>query len=169
MAKRQTPNAKRRIPGVILSVLGIAYCFWLLGLALAQPAANTPPPDFSPQVFEIARELRCPVCQGESVAESNAGISQEMRRIIAEQLAQGKNKEQIKAYFVSRYGPWILYEPPRAGLTLWVWLAPLVGVGLIGAGLYFYLQSARRRSLEAGTAEVSEEELRRAEAELDQP
>jgi len=119
MAKRQTPNAKRRIPGVILSVLGIAYCGWLLGLALAQPAANTPPPDFPPQVFEIARELRCPVCQGESVAESNAGISQEMRRIIAEQLAQGKNKEQIKAYFVSRYGPWILYEPPRLlGLAL---------------------------------------------------
>lgn len=157
------------IPDAFLSLLRIAYCASLLGFALAQPTSSTPPPDFSPQVFEIARELRCPVCQGESVAESNAGISLEMRRIIAEQLAQGKSEEEIKAYFTSRYGPWILYEPPRSGLTLWVWLAPLVGVGLIGAGLYFYLQSARRRALETGTAEVSEAELRRAEAELDQP
>lgn len=137
----------------------------LLALALAQPSPNTPPPDFSPEVFEIARELRCPVCQGESAAESNAGIAVEMRRIIAEQLAQGKSRAEIREFFVQRYGDWILYEPPARGLTLWVWLSPLVGLGLLGFGLWRYLARVRARAL-ATASDVSEEEIARLEAQL---
>ncbi|MCS7058598.1 MAG: cytochrome c-type biogenesis protein CcmH [Meiothermus sp.] len=146
---------------------------WLLGLvlspllgALAQPVPNTPPPDFPPQVFEIARELRCPVCQGESAAESNAGIALEMRRIIAEQLEQGKSPAEIKQFFVERYGDWILFEPPARGLTLWVWLSPLLGLLLLGYGLWRH--QARAKALAQAQAEgVSEEEIARLEAELD--
>lgn len=137
----------------------------LLALALAQPSPNTPPPDFSPEVFEIARELRCPVCQGESAAESNAGIAVEMRRIIAEQLAQGKSRAEIREFFVQRYGDWILYEPPARGLTLWVWLSPLVGLGLLGFGLWRYLARVRARA-QLTASDVSEEEIARLEAEL---
>jgi cytochrome c-type biogenesis protein CcmH len=137
----------------------------LLALALAQPSPNTPPPDFSPEVFEIARELRCPVCQGESAAESNAGIAVEMRRIIAEQLAQGKSRAEIREFFVQRYGDWILYEPPARGLTLWVWLSPLVGLGLLGFGLWRYLAGVRARA-QLTASDVSEEEIARLEAEL---
>lgn len=141
---------------------------WLLLLALAQPSPNTPPPDFSPEVFEIARELRCPVCQGESAAESNAGIAVEMRRIIAEQLAQGKSRAEIREFFVQRYGDWILYEPPARGLTLWVWLSPLVGLGLLGFGLWRYLARVRARA-QLTASDVSEEEIARLEAELQSP
>lgn len=137
----------------------------LLALALAQPSPNTPPPDFSPEVFEIARELRCPVCQGESAAESNAGIAVEMRRIIAEQLAQGKSRAEIREFFVQRYGDWILYEPPARGLTLWVWLSPLLGLGLLGFGLWRYLAGVRARA-QLTASDVSEEEIARLEAEL---
>jgi len=137
----------------------------LLALALAQPSPNTPPPDFSPEVFEIARELRCPVCQGESAAESNAGIAVEMRRIIAEQLAQGKSRAEIREFFVQRYGDWILYEPPARGLTLWVWLSPLVGLSLLGFGLWRYLAGVRARA-QLTASDVSEEEIARLEAEL---
>ncbi|MDT7919422.1 MAG: cytochrome c-type biogenesis protein [Meiothermus sp.] len=141
---------------------------WLLASVLAQPAPNTPPPDFSPRVFEIARELRCPVCQGESAAESNAGIAVEMRRIIAEQLAQGKSEAEIRAFFVERYGDWILYEPPARGLTLWVWLSPLLGLGLLGFGLWRYLVRVGAQA-KASVTDVSDEEIARLEAELQPP
>lgn len=143
----------------------VGWLWLLLALALAQPSPNTPPPDFSPEVFEIARELRCPVCQGESAAESNAGIAVEMRRIIAEQLAQGKSRDEIRAFFVQRYGDWILYEPPARGLTLWVWLSPLIGLGLLGFGLWRYLVGVRARA-QLTASDVSEEEIARLEAEL---
>ncbi|WP_333660081.1 cytochrome c-type biogenesis protein, partial [Meiothermus cerbereus] len=129
---------------------------------------NTPPPDFSPRVFEIARELRCPVCQGESAAESNAGIAVEMRRIIAEQLAQGKSEAEIRAFFIERYGDWILYEPPARGLTLWVWLSPLLGLGLLGFGLWRYLVRVGAQA-KASVTDVSDEEIARLEAELQPP
>jgi cytochrome c-type biogenesis protein CcmH len=157
------PWGKSAVIGPLL-VIGC----WLLASVLAQPAPNTPPPDFSPRVFEIARELRCPVCQGESAAESNAGIAVEMRRIIAEQLAQGKSEAEIRAFFVERYGDWILYEPPARGLTLWVWLSPLLGLGLLGFGLWRYLVRVGAQA-KASVTDVSDEEIARLEAELQPP
>ena len=130
----------------------------LLGLALAQPPQTAPPPDLSPEVFRIAKGLRCPVCQGESASESNSGVAQEMRRLIAEQLAQGKSEAEIRQFFVERYGPWILYEPPKQGLTLWL--------ALLAYGLWRYLAATRARAM---PADVSEEEIARLEAELHQP
>ncbi len=147
---------------------GLLFLAGLLLFALAQPTPNTPPPDLSPQVFEIAKTLRCPVCQGESAAESNAGIAVEMRRIIAEQLAQGKSEAEIRRFFVERYGDWILYEPPARGLTLWVWLSPLLGLGLLGYGLWRY-QARVRAQAQRLAAEVPEEEIARLEAELKRP
>ncbi|MDM7324184.1 MAG: cytochrome c-type biogenesis protein CcmH [Thermus sp.] len=108
--------------------------------AWAQEGLTSPPPDLSPEVFAIARELRCPVCQGESAAESNSGVAVEMRRIIAEMLGAGKSKEEIEAFFVERYGEWILYEPPKRGVTLWVWVLPVVGLILLGFGLFAYFR-----------------------------
>ncbi|GIW34752.1 MAG: hypothetical protein KatS3mg072_2085 [Meiothermus sp.] len=151
--------------GVALWNQLLAVGLWLLAIALAQPTPNTPPPDLSPRVFEIARALRCPVCQGESAAESNAGIAVEMRRIIAEQLAEGKSEAEIRQFFVQRYGDWILYEPPARGLTLWVWLSPLIGLGLLSFGLWRYLSRVRAQA-KAPLNDVSEEEITRLEAEL---
>lgn len=151
--------------GVELLARLVALGLWIWAFSLAQPTPNTPPPDFSPRVFEIARELRCPVCQGESAAESNAGIAVEMRRIIAEQLAEGKSEAEIRQFFVQRYGDWILYEPPARGLTLWVWLSPLIGLGLLGFGLWRYLSRVRAQA-KALLTDVSEEEITRLEVEL---
>lgn len=137
----------------------------LLSPVLAQVAPTEPPPDLSPQVFQIAKGLRCPVCQGESAGESNSGVATEMRRIIAEQLAKGKTEAEIRAFFVSRYGEWILYEPPKRGATLWVWLSPLIGLGLLGFGLWRYQAAVRVRALRAN-ADVSDEEIARLEAEF---
>ena len=138
----------------------------LLGASMAQTVGNEPPPDYPPEVFEIAKKLRCPVCRGESAAESNAGVTEEMRRQIAEMLKEGKSEEEIIQYFVDRYTDWILYEPPKKGLGLIVWLAPLIGLGIFGWGLYSYTRTTAKR--EAALDEVSDEEIDRLEAELEQ-
>lgn len=89
------------------------------------------------EVFEIARELRCPTCRAEGVAESSAPISIEMRNIIAEQLEEGKSRDEILAFFQARYGDWILLEPPRRGLHLVVWVMP-VAIGLLSLGVLVF-------------------------------
>lgn len=135
--------------------------FWLwllLALGMGVWAQGAPPPDLSPEVFRIARELRCPVCQGESTAESNAGVAVEMRRIIAEMLAEGRTREEILAFFVERYGEWVLYEPPRRGITLWVWILPFLGMGLLGLALLGYFRP--RRALPPEVLEEAERRLK---------
>ena len=135
-----------------------ALLFFLALGAWAQENPASPPPDLSPEVFAIARELRCPVCQGESAAESNSGVAVEMRRIIAEMLQEGKTEEEIKAFFVDRYGEWILYEPPRRGVTLWVWVLPVLGLVLLGLGLFAYFRS--RKPLPPELLEEAERRLK---------
>jgi len=85
--------------------------------------------------------LRCPVCQGESIQESPAELAKEMRQVVREQLAAGKSSDEVKAYFVSKYGEWILLEPKARGVNLTVYVVPLV---LLFGGAVLILVAARR-------------------------
>lgn len=78
---------------------------------------------------QIGSELRCPVCQGTSVADSTSESAQNMQARIKELVAAGYAEDQIKAYFVKGYGEWILLEPTSEGMNLLVWVAPGVAVG----------------------------------------
>jgi cytochrome c-type biogenesis protein CcmH len=84
---------------------------------------------------EVAGVLRCPVCQGLSLNDSPSELSLEMREVVKEQLKAGKTPEEVKAYFVSKYGEWVLLEPKPQGMNLIVYLAPFIlllgGGGLI--------------------------------------
>lgn len=77
-------------------------------------------------VRAVALQLRCPVCQGESIQDSPSGLAKEMRNVVREQLAAGRSSEEVKAYFVSKYGEWILLEPKPHGANLTVYLLPFV-------------------------------------------
>jgi cytochrome c-type biogenesis protein CcmH len=79
---------------------------------------------------EIAAELRCPVCRNQSVVESNAELSREMQALVRERLVAGDSPEEVKEYFVSRYGEWILLEPQRRGINWVVWGLPFVALAL---------------------------------------
>ncbi|GAB4352984.1 MAG: hypothetical protein Kow0073_08960 [Immundisolibacter sp.] len=92
------------------------------------------------QVLEIAEQLRCAVCQNQSVAESHAELAQDMRRTIAEQLAAGHSEAEIIAYFRDRYGDFVLMRPPAHGAGAPLWWAPLGLLGLAGVGAFFYLR-----------------------------
>ena len=86
------------------------------------------------QIAEIAGELMCPVCEGQSVAESNAQLARDMRTIIKTKLLEGNSKEEIIDYFVSSYGETILASPPPRGFSAILWLLPVLSV-LIGAAI----------------------------------
>ena len=75
---------------------------------------------------EVAAGLRCPVCRNQSIVESNADLSREMHAVVRDKLAAGETPEQIEAYFVSRYGEWILLRPQARGINLLVYGLPLV-------------------------------------------
>lgn len=92
-----------------------------------------PPPaaeDVQTITTQIGSVLRCPVCQGTSVADSTSESALNMQARIRELVAAGYAEDQIKAYFVKSYGEWILLEPTSKGLNLLVWVAPGVAVGL---------------------------------------
>lgn len=123
------------------------------------------------QVREVAKTLRCPVCSGESVADSNAPLSVQMRGIIREKLEAGESPDQIRAYFVAHYGPEILQTPAPAGFTLGVWLMPilalLVGLAVVVTVLRSWSRpSAAQPAATAPAATLPESEEARLEAEL---
>ena len=87
--------------------------------------------DASPQdrVASIGAVIRCPVCQGESIADSPAETARVMMEIVAEKVTAGETDQQIIAYFRARYGDGILLDPPFGGKTLLIWILPILAVG----------------------------------------
>ena len=79
----------------------------------------------------LASELRCPVCQGNSIQDSPSELAQQMRDLIRDQLRSGKTPDEVRAYFVEKYGEWILLSPKAEGLNLIVYIVPLVAL-LVG-------------------------------------
>ena len=119
------------------------------------------------QVRQIATELRCPVCQGLSVADSPSGMADQMRDLIRERLEKGESPEAVKAYFVERYGEWILLAPKQEGFNLLVWVLPFLGLGGGAVGILLVLKRWRQRP-SAVSASVDPAYLERVRREMAQ-
>ena len=122
------PTSSIRTAAVLLAILV------LLLAAAPAPAQQPARPVNEQELYAIASELRCVVCQNLSVADSPSEMANQMRALVRERLAAGDSPAQVRQYFVERYGDWILLSPPRRGFTLLVWVAPLVAV-VLGLGL----------------------------------
>jgi cytochrome c-type biogenesis protein CcmH len=83
----------------------------------------------------VASQLRCPVCQSEALYDSQSSMARQMKDRIREQILEGRTDEEIKAFFVARYGEFMLLEPRRAGSTLFIWIAPGVVLAMAGLGV----------------------------------
>jgi cytochrome c-type biogenesis protein CcmH len=120
-------------------------------LLLAAPAGAAAPTER--EVEQVASQLRCVVCQNLSVADSPSEMARQMRDLVRERLAAGESPEQVKAYFVERYGEWVLLSPPTRGFALIAWGLPL---GALAAGIVAAVLVLRRwtaRGADAGTPE----------------
>lgn len=107
-----------------------------------QPDEILADPILESRAREISRDIRCPVCQGETIDDSNAPISRDLRLIIRERLVAGDTDAEVVDYIVARYGEGVLFNPPAEGANLVLWLA---GPALLLAGIGVALAAGRRR------------------------
>lgn len=111
-----------------------AWLFLVPLLIAAAPLADTPLADSSQEAEARALmgELRCLVCQHQSIADSDADMAADMRAIVRERIAAGEEPQAVKAYLVSRYGEFVTFSPPKSGANLLLWAAPAIFL-LLGA------------------------------------
>ena len=129
----------------------------------AQPVAEDP--ELEKRVMALAEDLRCLVCQNESLAGSHAGLAEDLRQQIREQMRAGKTDQEIIAFMTERYGDFVLFRPPVKVTTYLLWFGPFA---LLGAGVVVqYLYLKRRRKQQAAREEpLSDDERKRVEALL---
>ena len=142
---------------------------WLAALPPAADAALRPDelledPELEDRARALGKQLRCVVCQNQSIDDSNAELAQDFRRIVRERVVAGESDEQILQYMVDRYGEFVLLKPPITTGTIILWAGPFA-VLLLGAGIAY--TSARRKRDADEVAELSPEERRRLSELLD--
>ena len=122
------PAARLLIPMLVLMFVAAP-----LGAKEAAPLAADPA--IEARLSVMAQDLRCLVCQNQSLADSNAPLAEDLRREIREQMHQGKNDRQVIDFLVERYGDFVLYKPPFKAATLVLWIGPflllLLGIAVL--------------------------------------
>jgi cytochrome c-type biogenesis protein CcmH len=125
----------------------------------AAPAAADPV--LEKRVMTLAEELRCLVCQNQTLAESNAPLAEDLRNQVREKMRQGQSDKEVVDFLVERYGDFVLYRPPLKATTILLWFGPLL---LLATGFAVLLRRVRRRR-QADDSGMTDEDRRRA-AEL---
>ncbi|WP_426169995.1 cytochrome c-type biogenesis protein [Sandarakinorhabdus sp. DWP1-3-1] len=108
-----------------------------------QPDEMLPNPALEARAREISKELRCVVCQNQSIDDSDAPLARDLRIVVREQLTLGRSDDQIMDYVVQRYGQFVLLKPPVEGDTLPLWIGPFAVLGLGAIGLLAWTRRAR--------------------------
>ena len=134
-------------------------------VAAVLPEEQLADPALEARAREISRELRCVVCQNQSIDDSDAPLAADLRAIVRERLMEGDTDEEVMAYIVARYGNFVLLKPPLDRQTILLWAAPLLVLIPGGLGLALYLRRRGRTDSAAEPAPLSAKE-RRALAEI---
>jgi cytochrome c-type biogenesis protein CcmH len=133
---------------------------WLPLMALgqgAQPMADDPV--VNKRAVQLAEELRCLVCQNQTIADSNAELAVDLRRQIRAQIADGRSDDDIRRFMVDRYGDFVLYRPPVNPVTLLLWFGPLA---LLAGGVILLWRTLRARSKRIEQTPLTDEQRRQA-------
>lgn len=128
----------------------------------ARPRSDNP--EIEARTAKLAVELRCLVCQNQTIADSDAPLAVDLRNQIRSQLAQGRSESEIRQYMVDRYGEFILYKPPFDAKTALLWIGPFV---ILAGALVALLLTIRSRRKKIQLEQFSEQELARARQLLD--
>ena len=129
----------------ILARLLLACALLLPGFAFgAQAVPTAQDPVSQSRAVRLSEQLRCLVCQNQTIAESNAELAQDLRRQVHEQIAAGKSDDEVIQYMVNRYGDFVLYRPPFKGTTALLWGGPAVLLVIGGVVLVRVLRGRGR-------------------------
>lgn len=131
----------------------------LAGEALDDPVLET-------RARDIGKELRCLVCQNQSIDDSNAPLAKDLRRLVRERLEAGDSNQAVKDYIVERYGDYVLLKPPFKPTTYALWLGPGAMLLIAGWGVVGYLRRQSRR-IPVAEAPLDDDERRRLDSLLD--
>jgi len=148
----------------IVLLISLVICFAAVGLAKeAKPAED---PEIAQRMKTLTEQLRCLVCQNETLADSHADLAEDLRKEIREQMKAGKSDQEIITFLTQRYGDFVLYKPPVKATTYLLWFGPFVLL-FVGTGvLYRYLKNRRElideKPLTADERKRAEEILRQA-------
>lgn len=123
-------------------------------------------PALESRARKLMKDVRCVVCQAQSIDESDAGIASDMRRLIRSEIAGGKTDEEIRRYLADRYGDFVLFKPPFKPATALLWAGPFL---LLGLGAVIMIVFFRKRRTAPAQATLSAEEMRRVEEALGEP
>ena len=147
------------MPRVLAFLLLAATAPWAFAKEAAPAAAD---PALEQRVMTLASELRCLVCQNQTIADSNAPLAEDLRNQVREKVRQGASDAQIVDYMVARYGDFVLYRPPFKLTTLLLWFGPLL---LLAAGFVVLVRRVLRRR-QAQDLEMTASERKRAQTLL---
>ncbi|WP_439106762.1 cytochrome c-type biogenesis protein [Congregibacter sp.] len=143
----------------VVVLVGVAWVAPALAVIETYEFSN---PQLEQRYHVLSQELRCPKCQNQNIADSNAPISQDLRALLYAQLEEGASDEAILDDMVSRYGEFVRYRPDTRGAALWLWLAPAL---MLVAGFVLLLVLLRRGRGASKTEDspLTEEEQQRLE------
>ena len=137
------------------------------GSALAvQPEEMLKDPKLEARARDLSRELRCMVCQNQSIDESEAPLARDLRLLVRERLTKGDTDPQVLDFLVARYGEFVLLKPPLEGRTIILWALP--PVALLAGAIGLFLAVRRRRTGQLEPAALSTEERRRLSTLVDE-
>ena len=145
--------------------IALGLCLSLLAQAKVAPNISSDPA-LEARMMVIAEELRCLVCQNETIAASHADLAIDLKNQIRIKLTQGQSQKEILGFMVERYGDFVLYRPPLKPTTILLWLGPFV---LLGIALLMLVLNVRRRRRSVQTSAMSDEDQAKARALLDTP
>lgn len=147
----------------------LALMYGVLGFSsahaqLQQPELPPPPPEIAKRLKTLESELRCLVCQNQTLAESPANLAGDLRREVRSLVDQGKSNDEIKQFLQARYGDFVLYRPPVSARTYVLWVGPFVLlVGGLGALVWFVRRRHKSTSAAVGTPLAPDPARTRAE------
>ena len=137
------PSGRPRLPAVLAAVLAAALVLPCLEAAAREAVPEAADPALEARMTRITSELRCLVCQNQTIADSNADLAVDLRRQTRSLLAQGRSDAEVVDYMTARYGDFVLYRPPLRWTTALLWFGPAAML-LGGAGVLVMI--LRRRS-----------------------
>jgi cytochrome c-type biogenesis protein CcmH len=109
-----------------LTVIWLAICLSALAYGITEDKFQFEDPEQTKLFLELTKELRCPKCQNQNIADSDAMIAVDLKRKVHQLVQQGNDKEQVVDFMKQRYGDFVYYQPPVNSMTIWLWLIPLL-------------------------------------------